>query len=261
MSLEARIEGVGIVGPGLPSWDAARDIFAGKAPYASQATKVPAPESLPPVERRRAGTTVRLALALGLAAAADAGRSPSGLAAVFASSTGDGDNLHAICETLASSDPLISPTRFHNSVHNAPSGYWGIATGARHAADSLAAFDASFGAGLLESSARLRADPRVGVLLIAYDAPYPEPLHATRAIPDSFGAALVLGSSERGVPIRIDLVDDAPDTLEDPALETLRRSIPAARALPLLAALAHGKGRVVVEYLDDLSIAVTVGDR
>ncbi|HEX4330588.1 MAG TPA: beta-ketoacyl synthase chain length factor [Usitatibacter sp.] len=261
MSVEARIEGAGVVGPGLASWDATRRILAGNAPYAPGATKIPAPESLPAVERRRAGTTVRLALAAGLAAVADAGRSAAELAAVFASSTGDGDNLHAICETLASGDPLISPTRFHNSVHNAPSGYWGIATGARHAADSLAAFDASFGAGLLEAAARLRADPRVGVLLIAYDAPYPEPLHATRAIPDSFGVALVLGASERGVPIRIELVDDAHDTLDDPALESLRRSIPAARALPLLAALARGKGRVVIEYLDDLSIAVTVGDR
>mgnify|MGYP002075717815 CR=1 FL=1 len=28
---------------------------------------------------------------------------------------------------FASDDRLISPTRFHNSVHNAPSGYWSIA--------------------------------------------------------------------------------------------------------------------------------------
>jgi len=35
---------------------------------------------------------------------------------------------HAICETLAGTDRLISPTRFHNSVpQRSGAGYWGIA--------------------------------------------------------------------------------------------------------------------------------------
>jgi hypothetical protein len=194
MALVARVEGVGLLGPGLSGWDASRAILAGREPYTSAAAVIPAPEALPAVERRRAGKSVKLALAAGMAAAAASGRPAGGLAAVFASSTGDGENLHAICEALASEDRLISPTRFHNSVHNAPSGYWGIATGATQAADSIAAFDASFAAGLLEALGRLAAQPAQPVLLIAYDAPYPEPLHATRPILDAFAVAFVLAA-------------------------------------------------------------------
>jgi len=261
MKLAARVEGVGLVGPGLAGWEAARAILAGQAPYSHEATKIPAPEALPAVERRRAGKSVKLALAAGIAAAADAKREARDLTAVFASSTGDGENLHAICEALASDDRLISPTRFHNSVHNAPSGYWGIATGATPPADSLAAFDASFGAGLVEALGRIASEPDRGVVLISYDAPYPEPLHATRPIPDGFAAALVLtrpSGAADGMEITLETTPEPPSTMADAALEALRREIPAARALPLLVLLASGRpGRTVIEYLDGVSLAVT----
>ena len=261
MKLAARVEAIGLVGPGLDGWEPARAILAGHAAYSPLATRIPAPEALPAVERRRAGKSVKLALAAGIAAAGDAKRDARELTAVFASSTGDGENLHAICEALASDDRLISPTRFHNSVHNAPSGYWGIATGATAPADSLAAFDASFGAGLVEAIGRIAAEPERGVVLISYDAPYPEPLHATRPIPDGFAAALVLASPSvgaHGTTITLETTRDAPSTMGDAALEAVRREIPAARALPLLALIASGRpGRTVIEYLEGLSLAVT----
>jgi hypothetical protein len=54
-------------------------------------------------------------------------------------------------------------------------------------------------------------------------------------------------------------LSDAPaDTIDEP-LEELRRAIPAARSLPLLALLARsGAGRTVLEYLDHVRLAVTV---
>jgi hypothetical protein len=261
MRLAARLEGVGLFGPGLAGWSAARAILSGQAPYEPRPTIIPPPEALPAVERRRAGKCVRLSLAAGLAAAADAGRDARSLAAIFTSSTGDGDNLHAICEALASDDRLISPTRFHNSVHNAPAGYWGIATGAMTPSDCIAAFDASFAAGLLEAAGRLAADPGQPVLLVAYDAPYPEPLNAVRPTPDAFGVALVLAPSPlgegRGGGFSISTTHDPVTTLDDPALEALRAAVPAARSLPLLQLLAReASGRVVLEYLDGLSLAV-----
>ena len=265
MRLAARIEGVGLVGPGIPNWQQARPMLRGEAAYQSSPTVLPVPEALPAVERRRAGKCVRISLAAGLGAAADAGREARDLAAIFSSSSGDGENLHAICDALASDDRLISPTRFHNSVHNAPAGYWGIATGAMKPSDCLAAFDASFGAGLVEAMGRLAADATLPVLLIAYDSPYPEPLHAARPIPDSMGVGLVLSPSplgegrEGGPSIALSMTREAPTPMEHPGLESLRRAIPAARALPLLALLAAGKdGRVVLEYLDGTSLAVEV---
>ena len=203
---------------------------------------------------------MRLSLAAGLEAAAAAGRAPKDLAAVFASQGGDGENVHAICEMLASDDREISPTRFHNSVHNAPAGYWSIATGATQPADSLAAYDASFSAGLIESLARVAQQPAQPVLLISYDAPYPEPLNATRPMLDSWASALLLaGDATSGPTITLSLVSEKPQPMKDAALERVRMGIPGARALPLLALVASGKpGRVVLEYLDGLAVAVEV---
>jgi hypothetical protein len=257
MSLAARIAGLGLVGPGLADWPAARAILAGTQAYAFAPTVIPAPESLPATERRRAGKCVRLALATGLAAAADAGRPARDLLAVFTSSTGDGDTVHAICEALASDDRMISPTRFHNSVHNAPAGYWGIATGAMGASDSLAAYDASFGAGLVEALGRLAADPARPVLLVAYDAPYPEPLAATRPIAGAFAVAMVLAAEGAGPGITLRTTSAAAKRMSDPDLERVRAGIPAARSLPLLELVARGQaGSVVVDYLDDLALAI-----
>jgi hypothetical protein len=252
--LSAAIERVSLLGPGLASWDAARQVLAGKAPYGPGPTAVPQPALLPPNERRRSGQAVRIALAVG-------DDPPAGIATVFASSSADGDTCHAICEQLAGDERLISPTRFHNSVHNAPSGYWSIATRNMSPSTSLCAYDGSFAAGLLEACATLHASARP-VLLIAYDAPYPEPLRAKRPVPDVFGLSLLLAPAPGPASLaRIELgcAASAPDVLADAGLEALRRAIPAARALPLLRLLALGRsGTVVVDYLEDLGLTARV---
>ena len=258
MSLAARVRGLGLVGPGLRGWTEAREILAGHATYVSTPTVLPAPEALPATERRRAGKCVKLALATGLEAAAAAGLDPSSLATVFASSSGDGENCHAICETLTSDDRLISPTRFHNSVHNAAAGYWSIATGATTSVDCLGAYDASFGAGLLEAMTRLAVEPGAPVVLVAYDAPYPEPLNGARPIPDAFGVAFVLEAANGAGPsIALGFTRDPAQPAADAGLEALRRAIPAARALPLLELLARdATGGATLAYLDDLNLRV-----
>jgi hypothetical protein len=65
IALSAFIESVGLVGPGLNNWADAQDLLAGRAPYVAARTVVPAPASLPAAERRRTGTGVKLALAVG----------------------------------------------------------------------------------------------------------------------------------------------------------------------------------------------------
>jgi hypothetical protein len=62
------VEGIGLIGPGLDGWLAARAILAGVEPYKSMPVRLPPPALLPPAERRRAGATVRLAIAAGMEA-------------------------------------------------------------------------------------------------------------------------------------------------------------------------------------------------
>src|SRR5436190_16860170 len=105
-----------------------------------------------------------------------------------------------MCSTLATAPTLISPTKFHNSVHNAAAGYWTIATGCREASTALTAFDASFGAGLLEAAIQCSADARP-VLLVAFDVESTGALASVTASAGMLACALVLAprASERTV--------------------------------------------------------------
>ena len=261
MTLTAYIEGIGLLGPGLSGWPSSQAVLRGQAPYQPQKTMLPSPELLPAAERRRSGAIVKLTLATGSEAIAAAGLDAASLPSVFSSSGGDGENCHAICQMLASNDRQISPTRFHNSVHNAAAGYWSIATGAMASSSVLCAFDACFGAGLLETLTQVMVDKTHSVLL-ACDTPYPEPLYSARPIPDAFGIALVLApqrSAQALAQISISLTDTRADQLDDPGLESLRLAIPAARGLPLLRALALKQSqRIVLDYLDNTRLAVEV---
>lgn len=260
-STSVYIDGVGLIGPGLADWPQAVQVMTGAAAHAHAPAAIPPPAALPAAERRRTSPSVKLALAIGAEAAQAAGRDAATLAAVFAASGGDGDNCHAICEMLAGEDRFISPTRFHNSVHNAPAGYWSIAAHAMAASTVLCAYDGSFAAGLLESVCQVAVDAH-DTLLIASDTGYPHPLSETRSIRDAFGTALVLApiDSERTLArIEVRLTDAPATTLASPSLEAVRRDNPAARALPLLEALATRRAAtVVLDYLDDLRVRVDV---
>lgn len=261
--LDAHIEGIGLLGPGLRSWAEGRLLLAGGLPHAAAPSEFPVATSLPPSERRRASRATKLVLAVGLEAIDAAGADASTLATVFTSSAGDGYNCHEICQMLASNDRQLSPTRFHNSVHNAPAGYWSIASGSMAPSSVICAHDASFGAGLLEAMAQVVAS-RERCVLIAYDTDYPEPMRTSRPIPDAFGIALVLSpqrSEHSLAAIRVSFTSENPRQLNDPSLEALRKSTPSARGLPLLEALASGaRGRVIIDYLGDCALAVDVVD-
>jgi hypothetical protein len=261
MRLSAFIESVGVIGPGLADWPHAADVLAARVPYARERTVLPAPASLPSAERRRTGPVVRTALAVGHEAVAASGRDATTLAAVFAASGGDGQNCHTICETLTGDDRQLSPTRFHNSVHNAPAGYWSIAARARATSNVLCAHDGSFAAGLLESVCQVAVDG-APTLLIAYDCDYPEPLHAVRPIADAFGVALVLApeASEAALArIDVTLTEASATTLAAEGLEALRTNNPAARSLSLLEALAAKRAAsVVIDYLPEVRVRIDV---
>ena len=257
--LTAWIEGIGLVAPGLPDWPTARAVLRGEQRYTAAPSLLPVPTVLPPAERRRASRVVKLTLAIGFEAAAAADADVATLATVFAASGADGHNCHALCEQLASDDRQISPTRFHNSVHNAAAGYWGIATRAMAPCQVICAFDASFGAGLLDALGQVVVDGQP-TLLIAYDSEYPEPLHSKRDTPDCGGVALLLTPAKTArslARITLSPSTDAADTLADADLEKLRTTIPALRSLPLLAMLARGEsGTVCLDYLPPMQLHI-----
>ena len=244
MSLAAGIAGVGVLGPGLAGWAAATPVLAGRAAHAPAPLIPPAPALLPATERRRTGPSVRLALAVAAEAVQDSGLPPEELDSVFASSNGEPGVIVSILEALHAPDGAISPTQFHNSVHNAAAGYWGIAAGSHRPSVSLGGHDAVFATGLMQAMAQVAAEARP-VLLVAHDVPMPAPLDALRGTREPFALALVLTPrpGPRGV-LALDFAaagEGAEEPPLPPGLAALRADNPVARALPLLAAMAAGR--------------------
>jgi len=190
-------------------------------------------------------------------AARDAAVTPT----VFTSSGGDGATIHEILNTLASPAPEVSPTRFHNSVHNAPAGYWGIAVRSHAAASSISCYDHSFAAGLLEAAVTATVEASA-VAVIAYDMQYPEPLHSVRTIGAPFAAALVLSPDRTlaafaALDITLRPTSAAETKSKLPELEAVRNDTPAARGLPLLEALArNATAEIVLAYLPETELAL-----
>lgn len=256
------IDGLGVLGPGLPDWSRARAILRGEAAWVDAEVK-PNPSLLTGEARRRAGEHIRFAVQAAGEAVNDAGCEAATLASVFASSEADGHITHHICEQVALPTPQVSPTKFHNSVNNAPAGYWSMAVQSLAASSSLAGYDGSFAAGLLEAQQQVLADDRA-VLLVVHDTQLPEPLHAVRPLRASFAVAMVLSPARTAMSrarLRLALAQGEPTPCEFAALEPLRAGNPAARALPLLNALARVQSaRLVLPYLDDLVLVAELDD-
>lgn len=180
------IDGLALWSSTLPSWDqAAPALRGGPAPHAG--AKRPSPVLLTGNERRRAPDSVVLALEVAAAALLASGRAAADVATVFASAHGDLPITDALCKTLAGDPRLLSPTRFHHSVHNAASGYWAIGTGSQAATTALSAAEASFATGLLEAATQCMADEQP-VMLVAYDT---EATGALRSVNRSRGLLAV----------------------------------------------------------------------
>jgi hypothetical protein len=257
------LEGIGVLAPGLVGWEQTESVLAGRAPYAPGELPRLHPALLSADVRRRTTGHIRLAIEVAGEAVRRAGADGAALASVFASSDSDGVLTHRICEEAAKDRPEVSPTAFHNSVNNAPAGYWCMAVRSRQPSTSVNGYDASFAVGLIEAAAQALSERRP-VLLVAHDTPLPEPLHSARPFSAPFAVALVLQPQPPAAgraALDLVLAEDAEGAtrLDDGALEALRCGNPAARALPLLTALARRTAaRVVLPYIGSRTLEVGV---
>ncbi|WP_295983629.1 beta-ketoacyl synthase chain length factor [uncultured Variovorax sp.] len=237
------IEGPAFWTPTLPGWEAARAAFRGEGALADPPVKRPSPQVLAPAERRRAPDTVALALEVAAASLAASGRNAADVPCVFTSAHGDLSINDYMCSTLASDPKMLSPTKFHNSVHNAAVGYWTIGTGCMAASNAVSAFEHSFASGLLEAAAQCAADEEP-VLLVGYDTPT---VGALISVNDSRGllaVAMVLAPapSERTVAMLQWSLDGSAAQATPPqsdAAKSLAGINPMADALALFESLAR----------------------
>ena len=240
--LTATIEGIGFWAPGLPTWEAAR-AFVRDGVLPDAAPSRPSPQVLAPNERRRAPDSVAVALDVGQAACVMAGRDPATLPSVFASTHGDLAITDYMCATLVDTPASISPTKFHNSVHNAAAGYWTIGVGCMRAATAISAYDATFAQGLLEAMVQLHAGEDA-VLVVGYDCVSPGPLAIVSPSQYVLGGALVLSRTPRAGSAQLNLVLDDGVSAD-------------ARVGPLAARLAANAMAPMLPVFDALAIGAT----
>jgi hypothetical protein len=258
--IHCHVGGLAVLGPGLPDWAAAEPVLAGHRPWQDAPLVLPPPAMLAPTERRRTSLVVRLALATASGAVQAADVPPDTLETVFASSNGDGAVVGAILDSLAEPGGEVSPTQFHNSVHNAAAGYWGIGAHSTRPSISIGCHQDSFALGLLQAAVQV-AGRDVAVLFCAYDAPLAGPLAPMHPTGFPFAMACVLTPEAtpacRAALVLQHLPGVAPATPSP--WQAMAEGNPAARSLPFLAALAAGApAHLVMPLLDDARLEVEV---
>lgn len=262
--MECAVAGIGAWGPGFNDWPSLQALLLDAASNAAQpqpASPVcyaeqeplpppanPAPAIIPPNERRRAPLPVKLAVEVSWQALQASGMAPEQVACVFGSGLGDTEITDYMCRVLTTDQKQLSPTRFHNSVHNAAAGYWTISVGCMKSANSVAAYQMTAGLTLLEAftQAVLHQEPVLATLFdTAAHAAYQQIFPCRQA----FAAALLLVPAAQGVNAdwpRLTL--QTPDacgteyTVAHPGLRDLQRDNPAAGVLSLLQLLASPGG-------------------
>jgi hypothetical protein len=244
------VAGIGLWGPRLPGWSVARSVIRGEAEPPDALAQRPAPAMLPPTERRRAPDTVSVALEVAVQAIGMSGVDPKSCASVFSSAYGDLAINDYLCQTLRDAPTLTSPTRFHNSVHNAAAGYWSIGTESMQPYTAVAAYTESFAAGLLESLVQAAAG-EVPVLYVAYDVEARGPLATQNRSRSLLGLALLVTPERSAQAVaklewRLRAEDVPPATRPSTRVAGLAGENPMTSGLPLFEALAADSPRQVI---------------
>lgn len=236
---EFDVAGIGVWSKHFSGWEQFCSVLAGDASPEACALK---PETIPANERRRAPLSVKMAVEVMDQACRSAGLEPAGLATVFASVYGDIQITDYMCRTLASAPRTVSPTKFHNSVHNASTGYWSMATQSHGPANAISAYSCSASMALLEGAIQA-VEEGIPVLVAMQEM---ASLTAFKPIYDTeqaLSTALVLvppGHCPSAIAtVRLAASDDARDFPDLPATSDIDWSDNfAAKMLPFLQVLA-----------------------
>jgi hypothetical protein len=234
------LAGIGIWSERFADWEQFQAVLAGRTVEADATLK---PELIPARERRRAPAAVKMAIEVMDQACRMAGQDPQQVATVFGSGMGDMQITDYMCRTLVSAPRMVSPTKFHNSVHNASTGYWSIATGAHGPTNAISAYANTVAAALLEGAVQ-SVEEQIPVLVAVEELAAPTPFRSVIEVDEPLAVAVLLAPPGTvAAPLarlHFDIKAGPADREGDVPNAALR--FPnnfAAGMLPLLAALAR----------------------
>ena len=252
------LAGIGIWGEPFSNWEQFCAVARGDSVEASALLQ---PELIPVRERRRAPQFVKMAVEVMDQACCMAEVDPSSVATVFASGMGDMLITDYMCRTLATMPRTVSPTKFHNSVHNAATGYWSIATASHSPANAVSGYDHSAAVALLEGAIQA-VEEDIPVLVAVQEIAAPVPFKSIYTGEHPLATALLLspvgqcaspvgqlsfevvnGESSNGEITRIDGLD-------------LRGNFAAALVGLLLAIAASSDSRINLSISESAALSV-----
>ncbi|MDC0361736.1 beta-ketoacyl synthase chain length factor [Halioglobus sp.] len=244
--MRCRISGIGAWGPGFSNWAELRSQLGHtekncKRPATKIETASPRPEIIPANERRRAPLPVKIAIEASTQALNMSGLDPASVACVFGSGLGDTEITDYMCRAVNAQAPKLSPTKFHNSVHNAAAGYWTISTKCMKSANSIAGYTNTVGLCLLEGISICLTDS-APVLITVFDAAASNTYRELFDCQDSFAAAILISPEDMisnkpdiaTLSIRSSNTEHVTPALANSKLDTLCDTNPAAKMLLLL---------------------------
>ena len=245
-SLCAKIVAIGAWGQEFRNWQDLQNLLADKE-WQDDGSKGPKPEIIPANERRRAPLPVRLAVESSWQATLESNFKAENLSCVFVSALGDTQLTDYMCRVLAGDTKQLSPTKFHNSVHNAAAGYWTISTGCMKAANSVAGYEESVSLTLLEAIAQINIEQQP-TLLTFYDAPVSKVLQDLLKNEYPFAVSMIIvpeqaNCSGQKISLTVQNTENNWPKLEskNKMLRDIYESTPTARILSLLEKYAQGQ--------------------
>lgn len=265
-TLECKVLGIGAWGPGFNNWEELQARIA-QSSIAEEDLNViaPKPEIIPANERRRSPLPVKIAVEVSSQALAQSGLQSEQVACVFGSGLGDTQITDYMCRALNTELKQLSPTKFHNSVHNAAAGYWTISSHCMKSANSIAAYHHTAGMCLLEavSQAVLHDEP---VLITLFDIKAHDVYQQIFPCSFDFAAAILVApshfESDKAIAsLQIECLAEKAtlNTMPNTGLELIAEQNPAAKILPLLATLnGSGESSLSLSLSDSSALQVDI---
>lgn len=265
MKLAADIAGIGAWGPGFNNWEELVTLLKNPSDEPLPEAVAPKPTVIPANERRRAPLPVKMAVETSSQACTHARISPQEAACVFGSGLGDTEITDYMCRVLTTELKQLSPTKFHNSVHNAAAGYWTISSDCMKAANSVAAYHFTAGISLLEALAHV-ATHEEPVLMTLFDTKAHKVYGEIFDCSHDFAASLLLVPSnpenvkQPSLTATLNCGRGELPTPSNQVLAGLYTENPSAKLLTLLELLSHemgGETRLAVSDGTSLDIVLS----
>ncbi len=237
--MKAYIDAIGLQANGLEGWFASQPILKKEKAYQNKPLTKYSPLFLPANERRRVTNTIKLALRTAEETQFNA-LSNQKIPTLFACVDGDTEISVKMIDAVLMDDPLISPIHFHNSVHNAPAGYWMMGQKNTQAASSISAGKYQIATLFIEGMSQL-LEPASKILLVAYDLPIDPKIENINVTCQPFAFGLILSQQQSQQSIASIETRITSKTIQTNITPSWFGENRAATFLPLLMRLAQNK--------------------